>query len=228
MVPLNSIIVLFCPRLDFSHHHPGRSGTKVCDRSRSGTTRNRLDNYGVLELNLSAPTLTVAPRHVAIAVAGLDRWAAIRNLPLYHAWERGADALRMAAHTAFDRGVSYLTVALPSESGSSSLENGEGSLRLFTRFIRDDLSALQARNVRVKVVGTVADSAENTALLREAERMTAYSAGLTLTLAVGFRGRQQIAAAVRSLAERCGCWPPSVNRHRRGGDRGEPGHGRSA
>jgi undecaprenyl diphosphate synthase len=73
---------------------------------------------------------------------------------------------------------------------------------LLRRFIRNDLADLHAQNVRVRIIGSRRELSDDLRrLLGEAETLTDGNTGLTLVVAFNYGGRQEIAAAVRSLAE---------------------------
>jgi undecaprenyl diphosphate synthase len=70
-------------------------------------------------------------------------------------------------------------------------------------FIRNDLSALNKQNVRVRVIGSRDGLAPDlSSLLDEAQDLTADNTGLTLIIAFNYGGRQEIAEAAKQLAMR--------------------------
>lgn len=72
---------------------------------------------------------------------------------------------------------------------------------LLKRFIREDLSELNANGVRVKVIGHRDNlKPDIIALIVEAETLTENNRGLTLTVAFNYGGRQEIFDAARRLA----------------------------
>jgi undecaprenyl diphosphate synthase len=74
---------------------------------------------------------------------------------------------------------------------------------LLKRFVRHDLADLHANNVRVRIIGEREGlQPDIRGLLEEAEDLTRNNDGLTLVVAFNYGGRQEIARAVRIIAER--------------------------
>ncbi len=157
----------------------------------------------IFDIAVSALGIPGTPRHVALIMDGNGRWAAARGLPRFEGHRRGVEALRRAVRAAIDLKISYLTVySFSAENWSRPREEVQGLLGLLHRFIRNDLSELQANNVRVRVIGTRDDLApEISGLLREAEQVTQANTGLTLVVAFNYGARQEIASAARALAQ---------------------------
>lgn len=142
------------------------------------------------------------PHHIAVIVDGNRRWAkqrlqerasfghraGARKVPEFLGWSETA-------------GVGVVTLYLLSADNLKS--RGDTELDdLFT--IIADLAAELARNPRWKVkhVGSTEGlSPELTEALAAAEATTADHTGLHVNLAVGYGGRSEIAAAVRSVIE---------------------------
>jgi undecaprenyl diphosphate synthase len=75
-------------------------------------------------------------------------------------------------------------------------------MALLRRFIRNDLADLHRNNVRVRVIGERESLEPDIArLLEEAESLTRANTGLVLVVAFNYGARQEIARAVRRLAE---------------------------
>lgn len=144
------------------------------------------------------------PRHVGIIMDGNGRWAAARGLPRIEGHRRGVEALRRAIRTAIDLRIPYLTVySFSSENWSRPPDEISDLMGLLKRFIRNDLADLHRHDVRVKVIGARDGlKPDIICLLREAEELTHANRGLTLVVAFNYGGRQELAAAVRRIAER--------------------------
>jgi undecaprenyl diphosphate synthase len=143
------------------------------------------------------------PRHVAIIMDGNGRWAAERGLPRTQGHRAGVEALRRTVRAASDLGIEYLTLySFSSENWSRPETEISQLMELLRRFIRKDLAELHRSNVRVRVIGRRDDLAPNIlALLREAEDLTRGNDGQNLVVAFNYGARQEIAAAVRRIAE---------------------------
>ena len=148
----------------------------------------------------SAPT---APRHVAIIMDGNGRWASARGLPRAEGHRRGVEALRRTIRAAGEIGIQVITIfSFSSENWSRpAAEIGE-LMGLLRRFIRNDLAELHKSNVRVRIIGEREGLDPDIGrLLVEAEELTRANDGLTLVVAFNYGARQEIARAVRRIAE---------------------------
>jgi undecaprenyl diphosphate synthase len=143
------------------------------------------------------------PTHVAIIMDGNGRWAARRGLPRVEGHRRGVEAIRRAVRSAIDLGIKYLTVySFSSENWRRPAQEVADLMGLLKRFVRHDLAQLHGQNVRVRVIGEREGlTADIRALLAEAEDLTRHNMGLTLVIAFNYGGRQEIARAVRRLAD---------------------------
>jgi undecaprenyl diphosphate synthase len=142
------------------------------------------------------------PAHVGIIMDGNGRWAQSRGLPRFEGHRRGVEAVRRVVRSALERGVQFLTVySFSSENWSRPPEEVAMLMGLLKRFIREDLSELNANGVRVKVIGHRDNlKPDIIALIVEAETLTESNRGLTLTVAFNYGGRQEIFDAARRLA----------------------------
>jgi undecaprenyl diphosphate synthase len=144
------------------------------------------------------------PRHVAIIMDGNGRWASAHGLPRAEGHRRGVEALRRAVRFAGKRGIPYLTLfSFSSENWSRPEDEVQGLFNLLRIFIRSDLQELNARGVRVRVIGERKTLPEDIcALIEEAEGTTTQNDGLQLIVAFNYGARDEIVRAVRKLAQR--------------------------
>src|SRR6266516_5443933 len=144
-----------------------------------------------------------APRHVAIIMDGNGRWAAARGLPRAEGHRRGVEALRRTVRAAGELGIRILTIfSFSSENWLRPPSEVRDLMGLLRRFIRNDLAELHASNVRVRVIGERADLDPSIRrLLEEAEDLTVNNDGLILVVAINYGARDEIARAVRRIAE---------------------------
>ncbi len=148
--------------------------------------------------------LAQVPCHVAIIMDGNGRWAARRGLPRVEGHRRGLEAVRRAVRAADAFGVRYLTLySFSSENWRRPEQEVLDLMGLLKFFIRNDLSDLNKRNVKVRVIGdreTLANDIRK--LLNEAEEKTCGNTGLMLVVAFNYGGRQEIARAAKCMAEK--------------------------
>ncbi len=152
--------------------------------------------------DLAGPVPEV-PRHVAIIMDGNGRWAAARGLPRVEGHRRGVEALRKTVRAAGDMGIRCLTIfSFSSENWQRPASEVRDLMGLLRLFIRKDLAELHGNGVRVRVIGERADlDPDIRRLLEEAEELTRANTNLLLVVAFNYGGRDEIARAVRRIAE---------------------------
>jgi len=110
---------------------------------------------------------------------------------------------RRAVRTAAEAGIEYLTLfAFSSENWNRPKEEVSDLMGILRFFLRRDLAELHRENVCVKVIGcreTIQPDIR--ALLNEAEDRTRGNTGVTLIIAFNYGARDELARAVRSIAE---------------------------
>jgi undecaprenyl diphosphate synthase len=134
---------------------------------------------------------------------GNGRWAAQRGLPRVEGHRRGVEALRRTVRAAGELGVEFLTIfSFSAENWTRPQQEIFELMGLLRRFIRNDLAELHGNNVRVRIIGE-RDTLEGEIrrLLEEAEELTRDNTGLTLVVAFNYGARQEIANAVRKIAQ---------------------------
>ncbi|MCA1366021.1 isoprenyl transferase [Ensifer aridi] len=146
---------------------------------------------------------TNVPRHVAIIMDGNGRWANARGLPRTMGHRKGVEAVRGAVRTAAELGIRYLTLfAFSSENWSRPQDEVSDLMGLLKAFIRRDLVDLHRENVRIRVIGDRTNlNGDILPLLIEAEEMTSANTGITLVIAFNYGARDELARAMRRLAE---------------------------
>src|SRR5207302_37974 len=144
-----------------------------------------------------------APRHVAIIMDGNGRWAAARGLPRTAGHRRGVEALRKTVRAAGELGIQILTIfSFSSENWLRPVSEIRDLMGLLRRFIRNDLAELHGNNVKVRVIGERDGlDPDIRRLLEEAEDLTRRNTGLILVVAFNYGARQEIARAMRGIAE---------------------------
>ena len=143
------------------------------------------------------------PRHIAIIMDGNGRWAQQRRRPRLIGHRAGARAVRTCVEFCLDRGVGALTLfAFSSENWNRPAEEVGGLMKLFLGALEREVDELHRLGARLRFIGD--RSRFDAALLQRmqaAETLTAGNTRLQLSIAASYGGRQDIAAAARSLAE---------------------------
>jgi undecaprenyl diphosphate synthase len=148
------------------------------------------------------PQLSCAPRHVALIMDGNGRWAHQRSLPRSAGHKQGVEAVRRAVRAGLDLGIEYLTIfSFSAENWSRPSSEVNYLLGLLRRFVRQDVAELHRAGVRVRIIGDRENlQPDIVRLLEECENLTSSNSAMTLVVAFNYGGRDEVAAATRSIA----------------------------
>ena len=144
------------------------------------------------------------PRHVAIIMDGNGRWAKARGLPRIKGHEEGAQSVRTIIRACRSAGVEYLTLyAFSVENWVRPPSEIQGLMDLLVRFLAECEHELHENQVRLRVIGRLADLPwlVQRELKRVMKETASYEAG-QLILALSYGGRTEIAHAARQIARR--------------------------
>ncbi|MDE2406296.1 MAG: di-trans,poly-cis-decaprenylcistransferase [Xanthomonadaceae bacterium] len=143
------------------------------------------------------------PRHLAIIMDGNGRWAQKRHRPRIIGHRAGAQAVKRCVEFCLQQGIEALTLfAFSSENWNRPAEEVGGLMKLFLGALEREVDELHRLGARLRFIGE--RSRFDPAILARmdaAERLTAANVRLHLNIAASYGGRQDIAAAARSLAE---------------------------
>ena len=144
------------------------------------------------------------PVHVAIIMDGNGRWATSRGLPRIAGHRRGAEAVRRTVNAAAELGITYLTLfGFSSENWKRPLAEVDDLMGLLRHYLRGEIAELHRNGVRLRVIGQRARLAPDiVTLIDNGENLTRDNAGLHLTIALSYGGRDEIALAARAIARR--------------------------
>ena len=142
------------------------------------------------------------PVHVAIIMYGNGRWARARGLPRALGHKSGAEAVRRTVEAAREMGVSYLTLyAFSAENWKRPPAEIAALMGLLRLYLRSEIANLSKNGIRLRVIGDRGRmGADIVALVDEVEAKTRNNGAMTLTLALSYGGRQEIAEAARAAA----------------------------
>ena len=143
------------------------------------------------------------PKHVAIIMDGNGRWAQGRLQPRIFGHRSGAKRVREVVEAAGEQGVKYLTLyAFSEENWGRPADEVKGLFKLLSKYLRDELSHLMEKGVRLRSVGDRSRLPANCQeLLDTAEKTTSVNEGLQLILALSYGARSDMLNSVRSIAE---------------------------
>lgn len=142
------------------------------------------------------------PRHVAVIMDGNGRWAKLRGLHRVEGHRMGIRAVRAIVECARELGIPYLTLyAFSVENWGRPEVEVSTLMKLLREFLLEELPELARHRIRLNAIGEVS---RLPAFVREVlERTisaTAANSEMTLTLALSYAGRDEIARAARKLA----------------------------
>ena len=140
--------------------------------------------------------------HVAIIMDGNGRWARARGLPRTMGHKAGIEALRRTLEAAKELTISHLTLySFSSENWNRPAEEVGELMSLLRYYLKNEFATLHKNNVRINVIGDRSRLDPDIAdMIAKAEKKTAENTAIMLTLALSYGGRQEITAAVQSIA----------------------------
>jgi len=142
------------------------------------------------------------PRHVAIIMDGNGRWASGRGLPRIEGHRRGKEAVRAVVETARRLGIPYLSLyAFSTENWNRPQKEVDALMGLLRRYLATELRKMMRNQIRLLAIGNLErlPAAVQDALRRNMEA-TRNNTGMTVVLAVSYGGREELAAAMRTMA----------------------------
>lgn len=166
--------------------------------------------YGLYERRLQRALRTAeVPHHIGIMMDGNRRWARQVAAPPAHGHRAGAEKIVDVLGWADQIGVGVVTLWMLS---TDNLRRDPQELSDLVTIIEEAVAGLAtSRRWRIHALGALELLPESTAeRLRAAEALTADVEGMTVNVAVGYGGRQEIADAVRSLLREHGARGESV------------------
>lgn len=143
------------------------------------------------------------PRHVAVIMDGNGRWAKSRGLPRIEGHKAGIEAVKAAVEAALELKLGYLTLyAFSVENWKRPPLEVAALFRLLSHYLASESKRILERDIRFRVIGRIRDL--NPAVRGKLNRMMAQTErarGMTLTLALSYGGRTELADACTGLVE---------------------------
>jgi len=147
--------------------------------------------------------LAKRPRHIAAIMDGNGRWALRQGLPRIEGHRRGVEAVRRTVRECARLGIQQLTLfCFSSENWKRPSEELRFLMQLLEHYMIQERPELRENNIRLSVIGR-REGLPPTALeaMEETIRLTSQNTGLHLCLAINYGARQEIADAVRRIAQ---------------------------
>ena len=142
------------------------------------------------------------PHHVAIIMDGNGRWAGKRSLKRFFGHQQGAEAVQYVVETASRIGLPWLTLYAFSLENNLKRPRAEVNflMRLLKTYLNNNVQRMNDNNVRIRYIGRIAElPSEVRERMQWAADATKHNSGTTLTLALNYGGRSELADAFRAL-----------------------------
>ncbi len=141
-------------------------------------------------------------KHVAIIMDGNGRWAKSRGLERFLGHRKGTQATIDAVEVGVNLKLEHMTLyVFSSENWGRPTKEVEYLMGLLIEMVIKEIPDLMEKNVKLKVIGNMDRLPEKPrAKLQEAIDVTANNTGMQLNLAISYGARQEIVAAVKSIA----------------------------
>jgi undecaprenyl diphosphate synthase len=142
------------------------------------------------------------PRHVAIIMDGNGRWAEARALPRVAGHREGAESVRAVTRAARRIGIEALTLyAFSTENWGRPEPEVDALMHLLAEFLEAERGEMMRNGIRLNAIGDLERlPASVRAKLAEVRAETGRNAGMTLTLALSYGGRQELVQAAQRAA----------------------------
>jgi undecaprenyl diphosphate synthase len=142
------------------------------------------------------------PEHIGIIMDGNGRWAHLRGQPRPAGHREGAAAVRRTVRAARRLGLRALTLyAFSEQNWARPEEEVDALMQLLREFLLSERSDILDQGIRLNAIGNLGRlPAIVRAVLDPLRCESAGNAEMTLTLALSYGGREEIAHAARELA----------------------------
>ncbi len=142
------------------------------------------------------------PAHVAITMDGNGRWAELRGRPRINGHRAGSHAVRRTVRAARRLGLRELTLyAFSEQNWGRDHDEVEGLMTLLQEFLLSERDEIINNGIRLRAIGNLGRlPAHVREVLDAVSTASGPNAGMTLTLALSYGGREEIVDAARALA----------------------------
>ncbi|MDH4184536.1 MAG: isoprenyl transferase [Nitrospinota bacterium] len=143
------------------------------------------------------------PGHIAIIMDGNGRWARQKGLPRIEGHRAGVKVVDRVVSYCRSAGIKALTLySFSSENWNRPSSEVGALMKILKAYVTKELSRMLKENIRFNAVGAL-DNLPGFAreAVLEAMESTKNNDGMTLTLALSYGAREEIAAAARRMAQ---------------------------
>lgn len=144
------------------------------------------------------------PRHVAIIMDGNGRWARARSLPRREGHAAGAESAKQISECCAEMGIPFLTLyAFSTENWKRPSGEVKFLMSQLRKYLREQRKGFIENDIRFVAIGRIDGlPREVVEEVRKTERLTRECDRLTVTVALNYGGRPEIADACRAVADR--------------------------
>jgi len=144
------------------------------------------------------------PVHIAIIMDGNGRWAKERSLPRVAGHKEGINSVREITRVCGEIGVKHLTLyTFSTENWHRPKAEVSALMTLLLKTISVEVRELHKKNVRFTTIGDLEMLPRSTQKgILDGIEITKNNTGLNLCLALNYGSRQEMVAAVQSIADK--------------------------
>lgn len=143
------------------------------------------------------------PAHVAIIMDGNGRWAKMRGLSRISGHKRGVDSVREIVRTCRELKIEVLTLyAFSQENWKRPKPEVSALMGLLSEYLVGELEEMLSNGIALRAIGCLENLPRSVKeLLFRTIKSTESNHDMILNLALSYSGREEIARAVRKLAD---------------------------
>lgn len=142
------------------------------------------------------------PQHIAIIMDGNGRWAKQQGKLRAFGHESGMKAVRKIIEATAQMGIPFLTLyTFSSENWNRPKLEVEALMMLLAKGLKKEVEVMHQNNIRLNAIGDLQKfpkSVQNE--LQKAMELTQNNTKLTVTLALGYGGRQEMIHTIKGIA----------------------------
>ena len=142
------------------------------------------------------------PRHVAIIMDGNGRWAEARGLPRLAGHREGSESVRAVTREARRIALEALTLyAFSAQNWSRPPDEVQGLMELLAEYLDSERAEIMDNDIRLHAIGELHRLPDFVnERLERMQRESQPNRGMTLTLALSYDAREDVAQAARRAA----------------------------
>lgn len=143
------------------------------------------------------------PKHIAIIMDGNGRWAKLRQKPRTFGHLKGTRVAKKIITACREKGIESLTLyAFSAENWLRPSSEVSFLMTILKRYLKREVGALIKNNIRFRAIGDLSKLSQDVfETIQFVTEETKECSAMQLTFALSYGGRQEITAAVKSIAQ---------------------------